>query len=62
MTGARGIPIGDGTLVAVYLGLAAGVAWMLLRFSRMPVDLSDAGTSAVAHVMPSIPPERSRAR
>jgi len=62
VTGARGIPIGYGTLVAVYLGLAAAVVWMLLRFSRVPLDLLDAGTPAVVQVMPSSPRERSRAR
>jgi cytochrome d ubiquinol oxidase subunit I len=39
VTGARGIPIGFATLVAVYAGLAAGVAWLLLRFSRVPVEV-----------------------
>jgi cytochrome d ubiquinol oxidase subunit I len=37
VTGAAGIPIGYGTLVAVYVGLGAGVAWMLHRFSRVPL-------------------------
>ena len=36
VTGARGIPVGYGTLAAVYLALAAGVAWVLLRLSRTP--------------------------
>ena len=34
VTGARGIPIGGGVLVVVYLGLAAAVAWLLRRFSH----------------------------
>ena len=34
VTGARGIPIGFGVLVVVYLGLAAAVAWLLRRFSH----------------------------
>lgn len=38
LTGARGIPIGYGTLVAVYLGLGGAVVWLLRRFSRAPFD------------------------
>lgn len=38
VTGAAGIPVGYGTLVAVYLGLAGGVGWLLLRFSRVPLE------------------------
>jgi cytochrome d ubiquinol oxidase subunit I len=41
VTAAEGIPIGYGTLVAVYAGLAAAVAWLLRprrRFSRIPLD------------------------
>jgi len=38
VTGARGIPVGYGTLVAVYLGLAGAVAWLLVRFSRVPLE------------------------
>jgi cytochrome d ubiquinol oxidase subunit I len=37
VTGAEGIPVGYGTLAAVYLALAAAVAWMLRRFSRVPL-------------------------
>jgi cytochrome bd ubiquinol oxidase subunit I len=36
VTGASGIPVGYGTLAAVYVALAAGVAWVLLRLSRTP--------------------------
>jgi cytochrome bd ubiquinol oxidase subunit I len=36
VTGASGIPVGYGTLAAVYAALAAGVAWVLLRLSRTP--------------------------
>ncbi len=43
VTGARGIPIGYGTLVVVYAGLAAAVWWMLRRFSRVPLP-SDLGS------------------
>jgi cytochrome bd ubiquinol oxidase subunit I len=38
VTGAEGIPIGYGTLGAIYLGLAAAVAWMLHRLSRIPLE------------------------
>ncbi|TDD22665.1 cytochrome ubiquinol oxidase subunit I [Nonomuraea diastatica] len=41
VTGASGIPIGYGTLVVVYLGLAGGVAWLLHRFSRVPIEDHD---------------------
>jgi cytochrome bd ubiquinol oxidase subunit I len=37
VTGARGIPVGYATLVAVYLTLAAAVVWLLRRFSRVPL-------------------------
>jgi cytochrome bd ubiquinol oxidase subunit I len=38
VTGVGGIPVGYGTLAAVYLALAIGVAWVLRRLSRMPLD------------------------
>jgi len=38
VTGAGGIPVGYGTLAVVYLALAAGVAWVLLRLYRAPLD------------------------
>jgi cytochrome d ubiquinol oxidase subunit I len=38
VTGAGVIPIGYVTLAAVYLALACGVAWVLLRLSRAPLD------------------------
>jgi cytochrome bd ubiquinol oxidase subunit I len=38
VTGARGVPVGYATLVVVYLGLAAAVAWVLLRLARMPLE------------------------
>jgi cytochrome d ubiquinol oxidase subunit I len=41
VTGAGGIPVGYATLVVVYLGLAAGVAWVLLRLARTPLDVPD---------------------
>jgi cytochrome d ubiquinol oxidase subunit I len=37
VTGANGIPIGYGTLVLVYLGVAGILAWILYRFSRAPL-------------------------
>jgi cytochrome d ubiquinol oxidase subunit I len=39
VTGAHGVPVGYGVLVVVYLGLAATVAWMLHRFSRVPLQV-----------------------
>jgi cytochrome d ubiquinol oxidase subunit I len=38
VTGANGIPVGYGMLVAVYLALAAALAWLLRRFSRVPLQ------------------------
>jgi cytochrome bd ubiquinol oxidase subunit I len=38
VTGARGIPVGYATLAAVYLALACGVAWVLIRLYRTPLD------------------------
>jgi len=38
VTGAEGIPIGYGTLVVVYIGLATAVAWMLRRLSHIPLE------------------------
>jgi cytochrome d ubiquinol oxidase subunit I len=38
VTGAGGIPVGYATLAAVYLALAVGVAWVLLRLHRAPLD------------------------
>jgi cytochrome d ubiquinol oxidase subunit I len=39
VTGARGIPVGYGVLVAFYLALAFAVAWMLGHFSRVPLQV-----------------------
>ncbi|MDX6453569.1 MAG: cytochrome bd ubiquinol oxidase subunit [Gaiellaceae bacterium] len=39
VTGARGIPVGYGVLVAVYLVLACALAWMLRHFSRVPLQV-----------------------
>ncbi|TDD11743.1 cytochrome ubiquinol oxidase subunit I [Nonomuraea deserti] len=41
VTGASGVPIGYGTLIVVYLGLAGGIAWLLHRFSRVPIEGHD---------------------
>jgi cytochrome d ubiquinol oxidase subunit I len=41
VTGARGIPVGYGTLVLVYLGLAAVVVWVLRRLACVPSDEPD---------------------
>jgi cytochrome d ubiquinol oxidase subunit I len=38
VTGASGIPVGYGTLAAVYLALAMGVAWVLVRLQRIPME------------------------
>jgi cytochrome bd ubiquinol oxidase subunit I len=38
VTGAGSIAVGYGTLVVVYLGLAAAVAWILVRLSRRPLE------------------------
>ena len=38
VTGASGIPFGYGTLVAVYVGVAGAVTWLLLRFRRVPLE------------------------
>ncbi len=38
VTGAGGLPIGYGTLVLVYLGVAAAVVWILRRLARTPLE------------------------
>jgi cytochrome d ubiquinol oxidase subunit I len=38
ITGAGGIPVGYATLVAVYLGLALAVFWILRRLAAAPLD------------------------
>jgi cytochrome bd ubiquinol oxidase subunit I len=37
VTGAGGIPVGYGTLLVVYAGVAAAVAWILRRLARAPL-------------------------
>jgi cytochrome d ubiquinol oxidase subunit I len=39
VTGAGGLPVGYATLAAVYLGVAAAVAWILRRLARAPLEL-----------------------
>jgi cytochrome d ubiquinol oxidase subunit I len=43
VTGADGIPVGYATLAVVYLGLAGIIGWLLRRFSRVPLEINDAG-------------------
>jgi cytochrome d ubiquinol oxidase subunit I len=40
VTGARGIPVGYGALSAAYLVVACGLAWVLRRLARRPLDLA----------------------
>jgi cytochrome d ubiquinol oxidase subunit I len=42
VTGAGGIPVGYGTLVATYVALAGAVAWILRRLARAPLEVTDA--------------------
>jgi len=46
VTGASGIPVGYAALALVYLGLSIAVAWILLRLSRVPLQLPGVGTDA----------------
>jgi cytochrome d ubiquinol oxidase subunit I len=39
VTGAGGLPVGYGTLVLVYAGVAIAVAWILRRLARAPLEL-----------------------
>ncbi len=41
VTGAGGIPVGYGMLAAVYVCVAAGVAWVLRRLAAAPLDVAD---------------------
>jgi cytochrome d ubiquinol oxidase subunit I len=41
VTGAAGIPVGYATLVVVYAGLIAAVAWILRRLARSPLEVDD---------------------
>jgi cytochrome bd ubiquinol oxidase subunit I len=46
VTGARGIPVGYGTLVFVYVLLIAAVAWILWRLARKPLELEPSESAA----------------
>jgi cytochrome d ubiquinol oxidase subunit I len=46
VTGASGLPVGYGTLIAVYLGIALAVAWMLHRLAGSPLKVQPAPTVA----------------
>jgi cytochrome bd ubiquinol oxidase subunit I len=39
VTGAGGIPVGYATLALVYLGVGIGVAWILRRLARSPLEM-----------------------
>jgi cytochrome d ubiquinol oxidase subunit I len=40
VTGAPAIPVGYATLAVTYLGVACGVAWVLRRLARAPLELA----------------------
>jgi cytochrome d ubiquinol oxidase subunit I len=42
VTGAAGIPVGYATLAVVYVGVAAGVVWVLRRLSLSPLEAPSA--------------------
>jgi cytochrome d ubiquinol oxidase subunit I len=46
VTGARGIPVGYGTLVLVYVLLTLAVAWILWRLARKPLGLEPSLSAA----------------
>jgi cytochrome d ubiquinol oxidase subunit I len=49
VTGAHGIPVGYAALAAAYLVVGCGLAWVLRRLARAPLDLApDAGPSLEA--------------
>jgi hypothetical protein len=62
VTGGRGIPIGYGTLVAVYLGVGGAVAWSLRRLSRAPLNLPSGTAPSAAKPTPSLSREAFHAR
>ncbi|HLH66416.1 MAG TPA: cytochrome ubiquinol oxidase subunit I [Solirubrobacteraceae bacterium] len=51
VTGARGIPVGYGALVVVYIAVALGVWWILRRLASMPLEPA-AGAGGPAAVEP----------
>ncbi|HEU4977756.1 MAG TPA: cytochrome ubiquinol oxidase subunit I, partial [Solirubrobacteraceae bacterium] len=50
VTGASGVPVGYGTLAAVYLALAIAVAWILRRLARAPLRTGGEEAPATAPV------------
>ena len=62
VTSAHGIPVGYGTLVVIYLGLAGGVVWLLHRLRQAPLELLGPSTPSVSEVTPSRSQEGSHAR
>jgi cytochrome d ubiquinol oxidase subunit I len=48
VTGAGDIPVGYGALAAIYLGVACGVAWILLRLARAPLETVSAPRAGTA--------------
>jgi cytochrome bd ubiquinol oxidase subunit I len=42
VTGAGGIPVGYGALVVTYVAVACGLAWILRRLAKMPLDIPGA--------------------
>src|SRR5204862_1266364 len=48
VTGAGGIPVGYATLAATYLALAVGIAWVLRRLARTPLDRPDSPQPALS--------------
>ena len=48
VTGAGGLPVGYGALIVVYLGVAAGTAWILLRLARAPLERGELAPSGEA--------------
>jgi cytochrome d ubiquinol oxidase subunit I len=43
VTGAGGIPVGYGALVAAYAAVAVAVVWILRRLARKPLELEPSG-------------------
>ncbi len=57
VTGAGGIPIGYASLVLVYAGLLAAVAWILRRLARAPVDIEPGLAGSARLVGGAAPPD-----
>ena len=53
VTGARGLPVGYGTLVVVYLGVAIAVVWILRRLASAPLELLGGANPATGSSPPS---------